>query len=321
MNASSTAAPLRLHLAEEASPHPPVGRSAVPLQTFVRRGPAVLFDVDGWPLLRHHATVAFGDGGSLKSYLALHAAGRLAQQGARVLFADWELDGDDHLDRLHRLFGSDVPTVYYIRCDAPLVTEVRVLAREVQRLGIDYLVCDSVGAATAGPPEGAEQALGYWRALRQLGVRGSLHVAHVNKSETGDMKPFGSVFWHNQARMTWFVKREASSLNRLRLVNRKANLTGLQPEVGFQFAFGPERTTVSRVPVDDVSTVEPGSLSTRQRIVALIQAGGGQPVTLRAIAEALGAKEETVGRVIRRYRHLFVTLPTGDVALATGRSE
>ncbi len=311
--------PLRLHLAEEAET--PAGRAAVPLHTFPRRGPAATFDIDGWTLLRHHATIAFGDGGSLKSYLALYAAGRLAQQGTPVLLLDWELDGEDHVDRLHRLFGADLPIVHYLRCEAPLAHEARLIGREVQRLGIGYLVLDSIGAATDGPPEAAEQALRYGRAVRQLGVRGSLHIAHVNKSDSGDQKPFGSVFWHNWARMTWFVKRDTSSPDRLRLVNRKANLTGLQSDVGFQVAVGLERTTVSRVPVDDVSTVEPGSLSTRQRIVALIQAGGGQPVTLRAIAEALGAKEETVGRVLRRYRRLFVTLPTGDVALATGRSE
>jgi hypothetical protein len=121
-NSSSATQPaplasLRLRLADGA--HAPVERSALPLQEFTRRGPAATFDVEGWTLLRHHATIAFGDGGSLKSYLALYAAGRLAQQGTRVLFADWELDGEDHLEPLHRLFGPEVPTVYYLRCDAP----------------------------------------------------------------------------------------------------------------------------------------------------------------------------------------------------------
>jgi hypothetical protein len=199
----------------------------------------------------------------------------------------------------------------------------RALACEVRRLGIEYLVCDSVGAATAGPPEAAEHALAYWRGVRQLGVRGSLHLAHVNKSETGDQKPFGSIFWHNQSRLSWFVKREAAGAAcRVRLQNRKTNLTAVLPDVGFQFEFGAERTSVSRVAVNGADrAVEIDSISTRDRIVRLIREGGGQALTVAAIAEALQAKPESVGRLLRRNRDLFVTLPTGHVGLIARRPE
>lgn len=280
--------PLRLHLAGLEHAETPVGRSASPLHTFGVRMRPPTFDVDGWSLLQDHPTIAFGDGGSLKSYLALYAAGRLAQQGTRVLLLDWELDGEDHVDRFRRLFGDDLPLVHYLRCDAPLVSEQRLIAREVQRLGIQYLVFDSIGAATDGPPEAADQALRYGRTVRQIGVRGSLHIAHVNKSESGDQKPFGSVFWHNWARMTWFIRRESPTLDRIRLVNRKVNLTGFQPDVGFEFGFNGDHTSVSRIDLNEHETpVGPKSLSIRHRIVALIQAGGGQALTVPAIAEAL----------------------------------
>jgi len=144
--------PLRLHLAGTEDADAPTGRSASPLHTFARRGRALTFDVNGWSLLQDHPTIAFGDGGSLKSYLALYAAGRLAQQGTRVLLLDWELAGEDHVDRLHRLFGDVLPLVHHLRCDAPLVHEKRLIAPEVHRLGIQYLVFDSIGAATDGPP-------------------------------------------------------------------------------------------------------------------------------------------------------------------------
>jgi hypothetical protein len=128
-------------------------RLARPLHAFTRRGPTRIFDVDGWTLLRDFPTIAFGDGGSLKSYLSLYAAGRLAQQGIKVLLLDWELDAPDHLERLHRLFGDPLPTVYHLRGEGALVKEASVIAREVQRLSIEYLVLDSVGMATGGPPE------------------------------------------------------------------------------------------------------------------------------------------------------------------------
>src|SRR4051812_14593860 len=76
-----------------------VGMPSLPLHTFERPGPDSEFDVDGWKLLRDHATITFGDGGSAKSYLALYAGGSLAKRNVNVLYADWELGGGDHRDR------------------------------------------------------------------------------------------------------------------------------------------------------------------------------------------------------------------------------
>src|SRR6185295_13856874 len=127
------------------------------------------------------------------SYLALHAGGTLAQRGVQVLYVDWELGGSDHRERLERLFGSEMPEVHYMRCDRPLVDEADRISREVRRLSIDYWVGDSVGFGTAGPPEAAEYALAFCRAVRQIGI-GSLQLAHINRSENGEQKPFGSSF-------------------------------------------------------------------------------------------------------------------------------
>lgn len=80
---------------------------------------------------------------------------------------------------------------------------------------------------------------------------GGLHLAHINRSENGDQKSFGSAFWHNLARATWFVKHAGTSPDGAQmtvgLFNRKANLVRLYPAVGFQFAFTDDRTRVSRV--------------------------------------------------------------------------
>jgi hypothetical protein len=150
-----------------------------------------LLDVNGWPWLRDHVMITFADGGGFKSYLALYGAGLLVQQGLRVGYADWELAGSDHRTRLDRLFPYPRPVVHYLRCESPLVEEVDRIRREVHRLGLDYLILDSAGFGVDGPPEAAEAALGYFRALRRIGVGGVHLLAHVNKSETGDQKPFG----------------------------------------------------------------------------------------------------------------------------------
>ena len=83
------------------------------------------FDVEGLRLPREHPAIVFGDGGSLKSYLALFAAGKLRQRGVSVLYADWELSADEHRVRLGEIFGEDArPTLLYARCDRPLTSEI-----------------------------------------------------------------------------------------------------------------------------------------------------------------------------------------------------
>jgi hypothetical protein len=173
-----------------------VGTPSRPLHAFEKPGADAEYDIEGWRLLRDHAVIAFGDGGSSKSYLALYTAGRLTRAGVCVLYADWELAGGDHRDRLERMFGPSMPTVHYLRCDRPLVLEAERIGREVRRLSADYWIADSIAFATAGPPEAAEHATAYFRAVRQIGI-GSLHLAHINRSENGDQKPsvapFGTI--------------------------------------------------------------------------------------------------------------------------------
>lgn len=201
-----------------------------------------------WCVLRQHPVILFGDGSSGKSYLALYAAGRLAERGHRVLYCDWELAGDTHRGRLERLFPQ-MPPVWYARCDRPLIYEIERLKRMAQDHGIDYLVCDSVAFASAGPPEDAEVAAAYFRAIRQFGPIGSLHVAHISKAENGDKRPFGSAFWHNSARATWYIGAEDVTVGDRRLVMtltpRKANLMGKTEPLCLQMRFTGGSTEVN----------------------------------------------------------------------------
>lgn len=289
------------------------------LHTFERAPADTLLDVDGWPWLRDQAMMTFADGGGLKSYLALYGAGVLSRRGMHVGYVDWELSGHDHRERLDRLFGADLPPIHYFRCDRPLEAEADRITRESRKLGLEYLVFDSAGFGTAGPPEAAEHALAYFRAVRQIGL-GSHHLAHVNKSETGDQKPFGSSFWHNSARSTWFAKQAAASPDGQRLTvglfNRKSNLTKLHAAVGFQFDFADDRTIVTRTNLADVADLA-GQLPLWQRIAHCIKAGGGLPRTIDEIAEELDAKPDTVKKAVspsraRGGQSIFTQVPGSD---------
>jgi hypothetical protein len=289
------------------------GSPSRPLHTYERPTADAMFTIDGWLWPRHHPMITFADGGAFKSYLALYGAGLLARRGINVMYIDWELTGEEHKERLELMFGPTAPVVHYLRCDRPLVYEVDCIVREVHRLSLDYLVLDSAGFGTAGPPEAAEEALKYFRAVRQIGI-GSHSLAHISKSDNGEQKPFGSAFWHNSARSTWFAKQTAASPDNLRyavgLFNRKSNLTRIQPAIGFHFDFtDPERAVVTRIEVADVEELAAG-LPLWQRMKAALTHG---PLTLKQLAEELGgANVESLDRTVRAKRGLFTRVLSAE---------
>lgn len=278
------------------------GQPVVLLHELPRPAPDQNLNVDGLRLPAEHPAIIFGDGGTTKSYLALHIAATLAERGKRVGLFDWELSGGDHRDRLERLTGPDMPVIYYARCSRPLVHEADRLRRIVRDEGLDYAIFDSIAFACDGPPEAAEVAGRYFQAQRRLGTIGSLHIAHITKAfETADQKPFGSAFWHNGARTTWNIKRAdpvpGDNAVNVALHNRKANLGPLQPSVGFEFRFDEDQTDVRRVNVADVPDLAAG-LSISRRVWSCVRSG---PLSRDEIAGQLDeVKPETLRRVLNR---------------------
>lgn len=286
-----------------------------------------IHDINGFPVLLHHPMVLFGDGGSAKSYLALWLATKLAETSRTVLYLDWEFTGEEHRDRLKRLTGEPMPrSIRYLRCERPITEESERIRRLIREQQVSYVICDSVAFAVGGAPEKSEMALGYFAVVRQFGI-GSLHIAHVNKSEHGDQRPFGSTFWHNSARATWYLQRATDTVGEttvhLAAYHRKANTGRLLPALGFRLSFEPTRTLVQRQDVGAGSSEElSGKLPVWQRMKGAIESLG--PTTPALVAEEIGSSVETVTRTARRMT--IFTQTTGDdgqrkIALATSRRE
>lgn len=286
------------------------GQPAVLLADVPRPAPDQAYDVAGLPLLKRHPTIWFGDGGSLKSYLALHAAGELARQGVRVGLFDWELAGEDHRERLEALYGPlMMPSIVYVRCLRPLVYELDRLAEIRHQHALEFIVCDSVAFGCSGPPEDALVAAEYFRAIRTLDV-GALLIAHISKSDGADQRPFGSAFWHNGARATWFVKlaeaQPDTTVQTVALLNRKNNTGSLRGAVGLQVTFDGTSTRITRTDLatHDSLAVE---LPLWQRIRHSLSGGA---LTLTELAEDLDAKLNSVEKAVKRRSGTF-TLVTG----------
>jgi hypothetical protein len=194
-----------------------------------------------------------------------------------------------------------MPAVRYLRCERPIVHEADRLRRWVRDRQLDFVAMDSVAYASAGAPESAEVAMAYFQVLRQLGPIGSLHVAHITKAQEGaDRRPFGSAFWHNSPRATWYVKLAerdpGGSVSRLGLYPRKWNIGPLPPAAGFELAFEPERTLVRRADVLDTADLAAG-LPVRQRMAAALRRGA---MTTQELAEEIEATADTVRKTARR---------------------
>ena len=289
------------------------GDPAVDLRTLPRPQRDDEIRVDGLVLPRRHPSILFGDGGAAKSYTALYVAGTLAQRGWAVALFDWELCGDDHRERLERLFGPDMPEIFYCRCERPLTHESDRLRRIVRDHKIDYGIFDSVAPACDGRPEEAEIANRYFRATREINC-GALNIAHINKSENGDQKPFGSNFWHNLARSTWFVQageQTGDGTLHLGFFNRKSNLGRLSEPFSYVVTFDESRTSFRREEIAGNPDFAP-KLSVRQRMQYLLRRGAQTP---EQIADQINADLETVKRTIRRCKTEFVLIDGGRYGL------
>ncbi len=300
------------------------GAPSVLLRDVPKPLPDAAWVVHGLPILREQPEIVFGDGGSGKSILALSIAGELAQRDIPTLYCDWETSAADHRERLEQIFGLPMPAVHYVRAEWPLSHEVDRIRRVILSHNIQYVVLDSVAFGCSGPPESAEAAAEYFRAVRRLRV-GTLLVAHITKGDNGDQRPFGSAFWHNGCRSTWFVKRSAADGDgghmTVAMFNRKCNSGPLLSARGLQFAFQAGRIAISQADLADSEDFA-AAIPTWQRMKSALRGG---PLTLAALADEIDAKQDTLKKTIDRSKgRLFTRVSGADgvtrIALVERRS-
>lgn len=191
------------------------------------------------PYIEHgNASVLFAMGGTGKSLFAMALAVSIASgqpilgiepdDVGPVLYLDWESDAETHFRRMMAICrgaGIDdvVPPVHYRRQYASLYESAPDLRRLVAEIGAKMVIVDSFGAARGGEPESADTTIKGFNAARSLGVS-SLFVDHVTKAADEPDKPFGSIYTHNLARLSWgMVAAEQGDHQAIAVINHKSN--------------------------------------------------------------------------------------------------
>jgi hypothetical protein len=271
------------------------------------------------------STIVFGDGASAKSYTALAFAASihtgyelvtgLPPTGSRrVGFLDWEWSAHVHRRRLERLWpDAELPDLVYVACRLPLREERDRLRRIIRDHRLEYLVVDSVGLACGGDPQLPEVAIGFFAALRELELD-ALLVAHVtNAAARGSAdRPFGSAYWHNSARATWYARaqedRTPGHLS-IGLYNKKANDGPLAPALSIGLTFDGDRTLIARGDVREVPDLA-AEIPLKVRMVELLAPGA---LPMHEIVERLSSNIEAVKKAVQRDAgKRFVKLPGAD---------
>ena len=253
-------------------------------------------------------TILFGTGGVGKGTLAAQWMARLAKDGYTVAVLDFEGNPQEWRSRIGGLCREDrdiMQRVLHRQYTGDLLEHARLgLADELVRMGVDYVVIDSIVMACGGDTLKPESAKEYQDALNLIG-KPALSLAHVTKA-ADPQYPFGTVFWHNTARLTWSLDRADDAPHAI-LANRKNNNypMGGPQEVVMQYDGGELRQVLERPagpqpgPAPKYAPDMPREQSPGIKVATAVARGPREGMTPEAVAEATGLPLADVEAILK----------------------
>ena len=285
-------------------------------------------------IVKGEHNILFGDGGTGKSYIANflallvqfnYACLDLVPQQGNVLFLDWEADRETLERRTFALKQGlgiqEKKSFLYRFCEQPLPYDIEQIRSIVIDNNISLVIADSAGMAAGVDGEYHSTAIKYIRALRTLRTT-VLSIDHIAKNE-GSV-PFGSVYKRNLARSAFEIKHSQHPGQQdlyVGLFHRKMNEGKLQEPMGFHIHFegqDPGGVTVEKQDILSVPELADG-LTLKERARKELSSGA---MSVEALADALQGSEQTIRRILYRYRNkLFIQLEGGYWGLLSEQEE
>lgn len=225
-------------------------------------------------------TLLYGPGGAGKGTYAAWLLVRLVHAGHKPLVIDYEHHPEEWARRVYGLDPDALPRILYA---APLSAAwegkrgpLWETADELRALCIEHEVTigviDSVAIACAGSDVSDPGTPSLYAAGLELLERPITSIAHVNRA--GDMTyPFGSVFWHNLARLSWSLEADGP---RGILTPRKANNYERMAKVAVEVTWHNGR------PVEVAERSYGDTVADRIRLVM-----GSERMTVRELTDAI----------------------------------
>ena len=301
-------------------------RKGPPTIELAKHTPSEALTMRVTPLLQERqATVFFGEGDTLKSFMALFLAvlvrsgvndAGLKPAPGNVLYLDYETDEDTMYRRTEMIvkgIGIGIPPgIYYRYMHQPLAADIQQVNRLVLDLGIEFIVVDSAAPAVL-EPESASMTTEYFRALRSLRTT-SLTIAHVPKNAK-DATPFGSSFWRNLPRSNFRITADRESKHvSIGLEHTKSNNGHRLKGIGFMFEFDKEgdRVVISAKPPKDVPSLA-RELPHYEQIVSALSRGS---LPLQDICKLLAhIPQSTISPLLSHRKDLFRQVARGEWGL------
>lgn len=281
-------------------------------------------------------TIMFGDGGAMKSLLALAIAmsvqiGREIVPGLRplqqgsVLYADWETCWEDQRERMEAICKGHsigvLPPIHYQRMRGKLEDAMPELRRQLDRVKATLLVVDSLGFACAADLKAPEVALGAMAGLAGLEIT-TLAIGHEAKEDSLTKKKasvFGSVFFQNAARSLWHCRRaddDGTGLVPVAMYHRKANRSRLHDPIGLCVEIendGEDALEMVSIRPYDISKNESlkGSVTASYLLRGALARANGTLKTTAALAAETGLEGDRCGVELGRLRDKGIVVQLG----------
>ena len=280
-----------------------------------------------WPYFQEgQPSIVYGLGDSGKSFFAvlvgfLVATGRehlgMKPQQGNVCYLDYEGDEGTIKNRLRMVaagFGETTPPFFhYMQMRRPLEDDFDRISAYLMEHSIHFVIIDSAARAVF-EAEASGPVNQYFNTLTGLEAT-TLTIAHVSKTGK-ESEPFGSFFWHNNARATFrALAQESGSTLTMGLRNYKSNNAPRVSERAFLFTFDEAKVVVSNGDMNAIPGTEDGAPMHR-RIVTYLSNNGG-PMTANEIALSLQSSPSYIRTVLtRELKGKVQGLPGGRWGLA-----